>query len=147
MVVKLSPQRVSRQVAMNPIARAVAKQKLLKSMVDVKIKLYMTEEGEAIQHILQEISRLVVVTLLACKIDEVDEHLEVMDQALRKLCEMSETGFKWRKDDSSIVDDAMDAVILVTPKLSPLAIQQATIEIARLEEQERRNGTTYPAAA
>ena len=147
MALKLSPHKVRREVAMNPVARAIARQKLQKSMLDVKIKLYMTDEGEQIQSVVQEVSRLIVVTMIACRTDEVVEHMDIMNDALVKLCEISENQFRWRKDDAWIIDDAMDAVILATPKLSAIAIYEATKEIARLENEERLNGQTTATAA
>lgn len=129
----LGPKKVKRIVATNPIARSVAKQKLLQSMVNIKIRLYMTDEGERVQSIVQEISRLLVVTILACQFDKVTDYVENMDQALQKLCEISEDEFKWRKSEAFLVDSALDAVIFVTPKLAPVSIHRATLEVEKLE--------------
>lgn len=42
---KITPKRVTRQVGMNPIARAVAREVLRKAILDQKIQLYLTPEG------------------------------------------------------------------------------------------------------
>lgn len=44
---KVTPTRVKKQVGMNPIAQAVARELMRKSIVDQKIQLYLTEEGES----------------------------------------------------------------------------------------------------
>lgn len=125
---------------MHPVAKALAIQRLTKSVMDVKTRLYLTDDGEAIRPIMQEITRVVVITLLACKIDNRPEHTEFMDAALLKLCEMSENGFVWVKAHTFLIDDALDAVLLTTPKIHPLSLQQAVREVARMEAQEILNG-------
>ena len=44
-MVNLAPKRVKKQVGMNPIAQAVARESLRKSILDQKIQLYVTPEG------------------------------------------------------------------------------------------------------
>jgi len=134
MVNPLGIRTVSKNVAMNPIAKAIARQKLMKSMVDVKIKLFFTQEGEQIQSVVQEISRLLAITLLACRVDKVTEFVNLMDEALFLLTKVADDEFRWRTDYALIVDDAMDAVLLVTPKISPKAIHLAAKEIESLEK-------------
>lgn len=116
MVMSLKPRVVKKITAMNPVARAFANQRLRRSMVDVKIKLYLTSEGEQIQSIVQEISRLLVTTILACRISNVLDHRVLMDAALAKLCAISDDDFRWRKESMCLVDDAMDAILLITPQ-------------------------------
>lgn len=139
-MISLRPQKVSPLVAMNPVARALARQRLQKSMVDIKIKLYMTDDGEQIQSVVQEISRLIVVTMLACKIDRVKDHIQLMDEALKALCTIAENQFRWDKSVSELVDNALDGVLLNTPKLSAVALFEATKEIAKLEAEEKLRG-------
>lgn len=43
---KITPTRVRKQVGVNPIAQAVARDLMRKSIVDQKIQLYLTAEGD-----------------------------------------------------------------------------------------------------
>ena len=44
---KITPTKVKKQVGMNPIAQAVARESTRKAILDQKIQLYMTPEGAA----------------------------------------------------------------------------------------------------
>ena len=123
---------------MNPVARAIAREKLMQSMRAVKISLYLTEDGAEVRVIIDEVSKLISTTLFACHHDKVDLHLDIMREALEILADMSEDQFRWRKSGAVLLDDAMDAVLLATPKLSAKAIHYALTNIEKIEKEARK---------
>lgn len=44
---KITPTKVKKQVGLNPIAQAIARENMRKSIVEQKIQLYLTQEGES----------------------------------------------------------------------------------------------------
>ncbi len=62
-------RRVSKQVANNPIARAVAHKKLAEAILDQKIKLYIMEAGEECADVMEGIGMTLAVIGYASEID------------------------------------------------------------------------------
>ena len=135
---------------MNPIARAIARNKLAASMVDMKIMLYMADDGQAMSSVLTEISRLMTTTLMAARDSKVTQYVQEINSVLVELCNMMDDDYKWRKAAVVRVDDALDAVLIITPKLKPDAINNAVHTLAAMvlrENKEREHARATVSAA
>lgn len=142
MIKNLRPRPAPKASSMNPVARAIARQKLQSRLFTLTILFFFADEGAPLQDVVQEVSRLIVVTMLACKIDDLHEHTVIMDKALRQLCAIAESEFKWVRQHAWVVEAALEEVMIVTPKLSTVAVVEATKEIRRLELLEKQNAAT-----
>tara|TARA_R110000868_G_scaffold107468_2_gene294084 strand:- start:19470 stop:19877 length:408 start_codon:yes stop_codon:yes gene_type:complete len=65
----LTPRRVRKQVGVNPIAQAVARDIMRKSIVDQKIQLYLTQEGESCVEFCAPLRTLFQVLVSAATLD------------------------------------------------------------------------------
>jgi hypothetical protein len=135
-----------KSTAGNPIAKMLAKQKLERSLVKMKIYLYSSAKGDEMQSAIKELSKLLVITLLACRIDKIEDYNIEMDDALRFLCTMAEAGFVWDPASVVLIDDALDAVVLVTPKIRAHTFQVATKRVDEMILEEIRNDQTSTVA-
>lgn len=98
-----------RNVAKNPVARAVAAQQLKKKMLDHRIQLLMLDDGvDARAHILP-ISDAVFVMAYAYELMEQKDSVEYrkLKSAMLTLTACSERKFKWHKADAITIDNAI----------------------------------------
>lgn len=98
-----------RNVAKNPVARAIAAQQLKKKMLDHRIQLLMLDDGvDARAHILP-ISDAVFVMAYAYQLMKKEDSVEFrkLRSAMLTLTECSERKFIWRKIDAITIDNAI----------------------------------------
>ena len=69
-MVTITPRKVKKQVGMNPIARAVARENLRKSITDQKIQLYFLNDGVECINIIAPIFLLMKAFVLAASRDK-----------------------------------------------------------------------------
>ena len=98
-----------KNVARNPVARAIAAQQLKKKMLDHRIQLLMLDEGiDAREHILP-ISDAIFVMAYAYELMEQQDSVEYrkLKSAMLTLTACSERKFKWHKADAITIDNAI----------------------------------------
>ena len=98
-----------KNIAKNPIARAIAAQQLQKKMLDHRIQLLMLDEGiDAMAHILP-ISDAVFVMAYAYQLMEKEDSVEYrkLKSAMLTLTACSERKFKWHNADAITIDNAI----------------------------------------
>lgn len=99
-----------RNIARNPVARAIAKQQLKQSMLDMRIHLFMMDDGESCQSEILTISDAIFV--MACCYEFMDQEDSVefrkLRSAMKVLQECSEKQFKWNRDWAITIDNAID---------------------------------------
>lgn len=69
---KVPMAKVSKQTAMNPVAKAVARERLKNAIRDQKIALYMLTQGEPCADLLAGLSGTMTVVLNAAYMDHID---------------------------------------------------------------------------
>jgi len=102
-----------RNVARNPVARAIAAQQLKKRMVDHRIQLFMLDEGiDARSHILP-ISDSVFIMAYALELAGREDTTEYrkLKSAMLVLVNCSERKFVWHKADTITIDNAIDICV------------------------------------
>lgn len=120
-----------RNVARNPVARAIAKQQLKQAMLDMRIALLMMEDGEDVaQHVLA-ISDSIFVVGAAYEMMGMNETPEFrkLRSAMNVLTECSEKKFKWRKEWAVTVDNAIDICAENWTKIPSVTFQRAMKQI------------------
>ena len=121
-------RRVKRDVAMNPVARAVARavaqNALARSIVDAQIAMYMLKDGEPCMDILAPMPVMVRAMLLALKGDQTSVDYRKLLSADGVADEMAERG-TWRSADVVTLSGALDIVLRRWPALPPKEASEA----------------------
>lgn len=121
------PRKPQRTTQGNPIARAYALKALMEVSVTMKIQLYMSKPGENVEQAATALLRCFYMTLLAAEYDKVTEYVTIVDLAVQKLISIVDNGSLWDPIHMVHIDDGMDAVQLLMPKLSPKGVQAARL--------------------
>lgn len=107
-----------------------------------KIQLYMTPEGEYLQEDLRELANLFTLMALAAEHDrkrglmrgpESDLIVGIVDKALQAIVNMTNSGWYWESRYCVLMDDAMDASILVSRRATDQALHVAFQELERMK--------------
>ena len=122
-------KKVSKGTGVNPVARAVAKQMLERSITDYKIAFYMLDEGASCSHLSDPIA-LPIRALMHTMVAGTPDYRKLMsaDVVLGLLWERG----TWRKDDVVTLDNAMSILLERWPLLDPQVANDA-IRYARKE--------------
>jgi hypothetical protein len=98
-----------KNVARNPIARAVAAQQLKTKMLDQRIQLLMLDEGVDARANILPISDAVFVMAYAYELMGKEDSVEYrkLKSAMLTLTACSERKFKWHKADAITIDNAI----------------------------------------
>lgn len=102
-----------RNVARNPVARAIAAQQLRKRMLDQRIQLLMLDDGEDAQSYILPISDAVFVMAYALELvgEMASTDYRKLKSAMLVLVECSERKFIWRKADAITIDNAIQITV------------------------------------
>lgn len=102
-----------RNVARNPVARAIAAQQLKKRMIDHRIQLFMLYEGDnAREHVLPIADPIFIMAYALEMMGQEDsvDHRKLRS-AMRLLVDCSERKFTWRKADAITIDNAIEICV------------------------------------
>lgn len=119
--------KVSKQTAMNPVARAMAHNRLEKALRDQRTGIWGYEAGVGVKKEILAMENTMAMTMAAIEFDKKAEDPEftlavtVILEALQ-VCFYAAPEFKWNPEWVVPLDDALDAISLVIPKLTPHAI-------------------------
>lgn len=118
---------VSKNTALNPIARAVAKKKLESSMRDHRISILMLDEGEDASS--EVTASSVPIYAIIFSLDELNKTDSVEYRKLKSagniLLECAENKFKWRRDWAVTIDNALEICQEQWSKIPPKTLQKA----------------------
>lgn len=98
-----------KNVARNPVARAVAAQQLKTKMLDQRIQLLMLDEGVDARANILPISDAVFVMAYAYELMEQQDSVEYrkLKSAMLTLTACSERKFQWHNSDAITIDNAI----------------------------------------
>jgi len=116
-----------KNVARNPVARAIAAQQLKKRMVDHRIQLFMLDEGvDAKEHIMP-ISDSIFIMAYALQLDGKEDSIEhrKLRSAMLVLVDCSERKFIWHKADAITIDNAIDICVSNWTRVPSDTLQEA----------------------
>lgn len=102
-----------RNVARNPVARAIAARQLKKRMVDQRIQLLMLDEDEDARENILPISDAIFVMAYALELvnDMESTDYRKLKSAMLVLVACSERKFAWRKADAITIDNAIQITV------------------------------------
>jgi hypothetical protein len=122
---------LDRNIARNPVARAIAKQQLKEAMLDMRIALLLMDEGDSCHEHVLTISDSIFVVAAAYEMMKRQDSLEFrkLRSAMSILTNCSETGFKWKKEWAITIDNAIDICSENWTKIPSNIFQQAMKQI------------------
>lgn len=116
-------QTTTEDVARNPIARAVARQKLAGSIRDATIKFYLTPKGEQMIQDVQDASQVIITAIQI--LDQRGQDDSVMRAAISTLAQCSQDKFRWKPEYVTTVDVALQRAMDVFRQSNATETQQA----------------------
>jgi hypothetical protein len=119
---------VSKNTALNPVARAMAQKKLERDILVVKLKLYMTPDGAACAHFLEEIALLLATIGVASEMDPDIGGEDVGVRILRggmSACQALITTDKWDSAQVVPIERALDEAQVLNRRVHPVYIARA----------------------
>jgi len=116
----------------NRVARAIAQSRLKSSVLDQKIMLYMTDDGEECLDICTGVGMTLSILGYASELDpkirKNDLQVRILRGGLSALAQMSETN-SFDRNNLVSIDKALDAAVDLNARLSPDAVNQAWLRI------------------
>lgn len=133
MVKGLMPKRVKRQVGMNPIARAVARENLRKAITDQKIQLYLLKDGTPCRDIVVPMFLLLTAFVVAASRDktvgsEVRE-VRILKGAI-SACDQMIANNSYHQANTTTLDVALDCAVELSKRVDPELFNTAWSEVS-----------------
>jgi hypothetical protein len=133
-MVTLVTRNVKKQVGMNPIARAIARERLRDSIVDQKIQLYLLKEGVECSNIIAPIFLLMTAFILAASRDKnlgsKVREVRILKGAVSACEQMMDDDF-YRQVNTTTLDVALDCAVDLSKKVDPVLFNDAWHEVSR----------------
>lgn len=134
---------VDEHVARNPVARAIARQRITAAVTDFAIRLHLLHDGEQVQADGLAGARVLAVAIRVCEQrgqgDAAD--CRVMRGGLEALVRLAERRWQWRRADATAVDVALQRAVTLYRGASAAEQQRAHRYVTGLEAQvEARRG-------
>ncbi|MEY3252434.1 MAG: hypothetical protein RL227_1407 [Pseudomonadota bacterium] len=123
---------VSRDVASNPVARALAKRRIESAIRDFLLELYFLEDGAEQRENYLAAARVLAVAIRLVEMKGIDL-MGPMRGALSCCQQASERGFKWRRLDAVAIDTGLCAALEVINAASASEVQRAWAFVMDLE--------------
>jgi len=127
------PKRVKRQVGMNPIARAVARENLRKSIVEQKIQLYLLQDGAPCRD--DVIPMFLLMTALAAAASR-DKNIGSQVREVRILkgaisaCDQMIANNSYRQANTTTLDVALDCAVELSKRVDSELFNTAWNEVS-----------------
>ncbi len=125
---------VSRDVASNPIARAIAKKRIQSAIRDFLLACYFIEDGSEQRENYLAAARVLAVALRLAEMAR-DESTGVMRGALSCCQQASERGFTWKRLDAVAIDNGLCDALTVINGASASEVQRAWSFVMDLERE------------
>lgn len=130
---KLVPRRVKKQVGLNPVAQAVARQHLKKTVLDQKIQLYLLQDGTPCNDILIPMMLVLTAFALAAERDRAVgpdvREVRILKGAL-SACGQMITDNSYRQTNTTTLDVALDCAVELSTRLDPALFNAAWNEVS-----------------
>tara|TARA_R110000868_G_scaffold161706_3_gene392542 strand:- start:545 stop:946 length:402 start_codon:yes stop_codon:yes gene_type:complete len=131
-MVTITPRKVKKQVGMNPIARAVARENLRKSITDQKIQLYFLNDGVECINIIAPIFLLMKAFVLAASRDKkvgVDSREVRILKGAISACEQMMANNVYHQVNTTTLDVALDCAAGLSKAVDPVLFNSAWHEV------------------
>ena len=125
---------VSKATATNPVARAVARQKLHSKLLEEKIRVYLLTDKDDYKSVLSDVVLTLEPMIMAACIEisvsfaKLGPSVVVM-RAGRDACVDAVGRDTYEGTQAAVICAALDAAEFVNPRVSPLSMQKALYEL------------------
>jgi len=130
---KITPTKVKKQVGMNPIAQAVARESTRKAILDQKIQFYMAQEGapclDFCVPVWMVLRALVATAEIDPKIGTDNYEVRIIRGAISALDQMI-TDNSYRRVNITSLELALDCAYTLVAKADPVLFNQEWNKIA-----------------
>jgi hypothetical protein len=119
---------VSKNTALNPVARAVAQKKLADDLITRKIRLYMMQDGEPCADLLENLALMLATIGVASELDPDIGGEDVGVRILRggmSACQALLKTDKWDSTQAVPIERALDEAQVLNRRVHPKFIAQA----------------------
>jgi hypothetical protein len=119
---------VSKNTALNPVARAMAQKKLADDLTTRKIKLYMMQDGEPCADLLENLALMLATIGVASELDPDIGGEDVGVRILRggmSACQALLKTDKWDSTQAVSIERALDEAQLLNRRVHPVYIARA----------------------
>jgi len=119
---------VSKNTALNPVARAMAQKKLADDLTTRKIKLYMMEDGEPCADLLENLALMLATIGVASEMDPDIGGADVGVRILRggmSACQALIKTDKWDSAQAVPIERALDEAQVLNRRVHPVYISRA----------------------
>ena len=128
----LTVKKVKKQTGMNPIARALARENLRKSVLDQKIHLYFLKDGDQCRDVVGAIFLLMTAFVLAASRDEnIDSdarEVRILKGAISACDQMLSTD-SYRTANTTTLDLALDCAVDLSKQVDHVLFNEAWNEV------------------
>lgn len=120
-----------RNIARNPVAKAIAKEQLKKAMLDMRIALLMMDDGDDVREHILTINDSIHVVAASYELMGWQDSVNYrkLRSGMNVMKECSETGFEWKKEWAITIDNAIDICSENWTKIPSTIFQQAMKQI------------------
>ena len=124
-------RKVNEQVARNPVARALARQRLREELLEQKIKLYSMADGDACDELMEGLSLTLLTIGVACDLQKLkDPKTNVLRGGL-SACQQLMLSNHYDIRQTVAISTALSAAEDLNKKLTPDAIHMAWIKVSK----------------
>ena len=124
-------QLKTKNIALNPVGRAVAKKKLHSAMLDARIHILMLDEGADAIDILMPIKDGIYVMARSYELLNKTDSVEFrkLKSAMRILEECSANRFIWRQSYAITMNNAIELCVTEWSKIPPHTFHLAIVDV------------------
>jgi len=128
---------VDEHVARNPVARAIARQRLTQAVRDFATRIYMLADGEAVKADGLAAARVLAVAIRVCEQrgQQDSPACRVMRGGLEAVVQLSTRRWAWRRTDARAIDTALQHAQRIYMGATALEQQAAHRFVTQLERQ------------
>jgi hypothetical protein len=132
---------VDEHVARNPVARAVARNRISSGTRDFMLRLYLLPEGADVAADCQVAAKVLAtaIAVLEAQGQHDSPNCRVMAGAMGALVGLSGRRWKWRTVDAVALDQALQRALQVYSTASAQQLQRAYVRVAQLESVTAAN--------
>lgn len=130
--------KVKRQVALNPVARAVALSKLKVAVTDVLVRLYLFPDGADVRTQIVDANELLAIVMRCVELygDINNPDYRVMRGAHSCMIQLSESKFIWHSRHAPAIDVGLRRALEMHAEFTPLQTKTAWGELMALAAAE-----------
>jgi hypothetical protein len=134
-VVKKLVHKVTKTVALNPVAQAVARKKLSKLILTFRLKVFLFDEEESCRDELMAIAMPVTALLMTMKYLRQEDSVDArkLKSGLGLIADISDRGFAWKRADAVTIDNTLEILERCWPKAPPKILNHFLNQLALVD--------------